>query len=135
MHYEKCLNKPTLGLLLFTTPPDCCLKRGLILDVRLVFHCHVGFPAYFRKEFNLDVSLVSLMCFPLFFREWFSLDVRLVSLMCFPLFFREWFSLDFRLVSLFHVCFPSPVRKRLVLDVRLVSLMRVFLSPYERSLA
>ena len=115
MHYEKCLNKPTLGLLLFTTPPDCCLKRGLILDVRLVFHCHVGFPAYFRKEFNLDVSLVSLMCFPLFFREWFSLD--------------------FRLVSLFHVCFPSPVRKRLVLDVMLVSLMRVFLSPSERSLA
>jgi len=133
MHYEKCLNKPTLGLLLFTTPPDCCLKRGLILDVRLVFHCHVGFPAYFRKEFNLDVSLVSLMCFPLFFREWFSLDVRLVSLMCFPLFFREWFSLDVRLVSL--MCFPPSFREWFRLDVMLVSLMRVSLSPSESGLA
>ena len=133
MHYEKCLNKPTLGLLLFTTPPDCCLKRGLILDLRLVFHCHVGFPAYFRKEFNLDVSLVSLMCFPLFFREWFSLDVRLVSLMCFPLFFREWFSLDVRLVSL--MCFPPSFREWFRLDVMLVSLMRVSLSPSESGLA
>jgi len=62
---KNILNKASLGILLFTTPQQCWLKGGIILDVRLVFHWQVCFTSSLRKGLKLNARLNSLKSFSL----------------------------------------------------------------------